>query len=58
MLYVIVTYSMAFTAGTPFVGGFSRAFLQGILSDISKGIGNPERAGADDPRDRSTAASR
>ena len=32
---------MAFRAGTPFIGGFDRAFLQGILSDISKGIGNP-----------------
>jgi Amt family ammonium transporter len=40
-LWAICTYSMAFTAGTPFVGGLSRAFLQGILSDISKGIGNP-----------------
>jgi ammonium transporter, Amt family len=37
----VCTYSMAFTSGTPFVGGFSRAFLQGVLSDVSKGIGNP-----------------
>jgi len=41
VLFACITYSMAFTEGTPFVGGFSRAFLQGILSDISKGIGNP-----------------
>jgi ammonium transporter, Amt family len=41
VLFAVVTYSMAFTAGTPFIGGFSRAFLQGIVSDISKGIGNP-----------------
>jgi ammonium transporter, Amt family len=41
ILWVICTYSMAFRAGTPFIGGFDRAFLQGILSDISKGIGNP-----------------
>jgi Amt family ammonium transporter len=41
VLWAIGTYSMAFTGGTPFVGGFSRAFLQGILSDISTGIGNP-----------------
>ncbi len=41
ILYTICTYSMAFTAGTPFLGGLSRAFLQGILSDIGKGIGNP-----------------
>ena len=32
---------MAFRAGSPFIGGLDRAFLQGILSDISKGIGNP-----------------
>ncbi|HKT20281.1 MAG TPA: ammonium transporter [Stellaceae bacterium] len=41
VLYTICTYSMAFTPGTPFVGGLSRAFLQGIVSDIGKGIGNP-----------------
>jgi Amt family ammonium transporter len=42
VLYAIVTYSMSFTAGTPFIGGLSRAFLQGILSDINNGgIGNP-----------------
>src|SRR5271167_2777743 len=41
VIWVVCTYSMAFTAGTPFVGGLSRAFLQGIVSDIAKGIGNP-----------------
>jgi Amt family ammonium transporter len=41
VLWTICTYSMAFTAGTPFVGGLDRAFLQDVLSDISKGIGNP-----------------
>ena len=42
VVYAIVTYSMSFTAGTPFIGGLSRAFLQGILSDINNGgIGNP-----------------
>jgi len=41
VLFAIVTYSMAFRAGSPFVGGLDRLFLQGILSDISKGIGNP-----------------
>src|SRR6266581_2155114 len=41
VLWVIVNYSTAFRAGTPFLGGFDRAFLQGILSDISKNIGNP-----------------
>jgi Amt family ammonium transporter len=41
VIYTVCTYSMAFTPGTPFLGGLSRAFLQGILSDIGKGIGNP-----------------
>ncbi|MBV8566857.1 MAG: ammonium transporter [Methylobacteriaceae bacterium] len=42
VLYAVVTYSMSFTGGTPFVGGLSRAFLQGILSDINNGgVGNP-----------------
>jgi len=41
VLFACVTYSMAFTEGTSFVGGFSRAFLQGIVSDSSKNIGNP-----------------
>ena len=41
ILYACVTYSMSFTTGGPFLGGFSRAFLQGILSDISTGIGTP-----------------
>jgi ammonium transporter, Amt family len=41
ILYTVCTYSMAFTAGSPFVGGLSRAFLQGILSDVANGIGNP-----------------
>src|SRR4051812_48739063 len=41
IIWVVCTYSMAFTAGSPYMGGMSRAFLQGIVSDISKGIGNP-----------------
>jgi Amt family ammonium transporter len=41
ILWFVCTYSLAFRAGTPFLGGLDRAFLQGILSDISKGIGNP-----------------
>jgi ammonium transporter, Amt family len=41
VLFACVTYSLAFTAGTPYIGGLSRAFLQGIVSDISKSIGNP-----------------
>jgi Amt family ammonium transporter len=42
VIYAVVTYSLSFTAGGPFIGGLSRAFLQGILSDINNGgIGNP-----------------
>jgi Amt family ammonium transporter len=35
VLWAIVNYSTAFTAGTPFLGGFSRLFLQGVASDIA-----------------------
>jgi len=41
ILWLFFTYSLAFRPGTPFIGGLDRAFLQGIVSDISKGIGNP-----------------
>src|ERR1700724_2732085 len=41
ILFALLTYSLAFRAGTPFVGGLDRMFLKDILSDISKGIGNP-----------------
>ncbi len=49
VLYTVCTYSMAFTPGTPFVGGLSRAFLQGILSDVGKGVGNPNPLAATIP---------
>jgi Amt family ammonium transporter len=41
VLWAILNYSTAFRAGTPFIGGLDRAFLQNILSDIAKGVGNP-----------------
>jgi Amt family ammonium transporter len=41
ILWVVCTYSLAFRAGSPFIGGLDRAFLQNILSDISTNIGNP-----------------
>ena len=42
VIYTVVTYSLSFTPGGPFIGGFSRAFLQNILSDVNNGgIGNP-----------------
>ena len=41
VLWLLFTYSIAFRSGSPFLGGFDRAGLQGILSDIANGIGNP-----------------
>src|SRR5215831_18490462 len=49
ILWLFFTYSLAFREGGDvfgvdmgwFIGGLDRAGLQGILSDISKGIGNP-----------------
>jgi ammonium transporter, Amt family len=41
ILWLICTYSLAFREGNPFIGGLDRAFLQGIVSDMAKGIGNP-----------------
>ena len=49
IVYAILTYSLAFTPGSPYIGGLSRVFLQGILSDISTGAGNPNPLGGDDP---------
>src|SRR5690348_2091741 len=41
VLWAVCNYSFAFRAGTPFIGGLDRAFLQGILSDVSNNTGNP-----------------
>jgi len=41
IVYSILTYSLAFTPGSPYLGGTTRVFLQGILSDIASGAGNP-----------------
>jgi Amt family ammonium transporter len=42
VVYAVITYSLSFTGGGPFIGGLSRAFLQNILSDVNNGgIGNP-----------------
>src|SRR5690348_1720633 len=49
ILWVICTYSLAFRAGSPYIGGLDRAFLKDILSDISKGIGNPNPLAATIP---------
>src|SRR5216683_2673571 len=41
ILWVVCTYSLAFRSGSAFIGGLDRALLQGIVSDIANGIGNP-----------------
>ncbi len=41
VLWAAFNYSFAFRGGTPYIGGLDRAFLQGILSDISTGANNP-----------------
>ena len=42
VIYAVFTYSLSFTSGGGFIGGLSRAFLQGIVSDVTNGgIGNP-----------------
>src|SRR5579883_1154929 len=41
VIYAVLTYSLAFTGGSSFIGGLSRVFLQGIVSDIANGVGNP-----------------
>src|SRR6266850_1271582 len=49
ILWLICTYSLAFRAGSPYIGSLDRAFLQGILSDIAKGMGNPSPLAATIP---------
>jgi ammonium transporter, Amt family len=49
LLWLVCTYSLAFTAGSPYIGGLDRAFLQGIVSDIAKGMGNPNPLAATIP---------
>src|SRR6202171_1349972 len=41
ILLVGCTYILAVRRGSPFIGGLDRFLLQGILSDISAGIGDP-----------------
>jgi Amt family ammonium transporter len=50
ILFAAFTYSMAFRAGSPFIGGLDRMFLKDILSDIGHGgIGNPNPLAATIP---------
>jgi Amt family ammonium transporter len=50
ILFALLTYSLAFRAGSPFIGGLDRMFLKDILSDIGHGgIGNPNPLAATIP---------
>ncbi len=49
IIYAALTYTLAFTPGSPYIGGLSRAFLQGMLSDIATGAGNPNPLAATIP---------
>ncbi len=50
IVWMVVGYSLAFTNGTgataPYIGDFSRVFLNGIASHISKGVDTPFTLGA------------
>jgi Amt family ammonium transporter len=39
VLFACITYSLAFTAGTPYLGGLDRAFLHGIVGDSAANTG-------------------
>ena len=41
VIYFVLTYSLAFTGGGSFIGGFSRLFLQGIHYDLAAGTNTP-----------------
>jgi Amt family ammonium transporter len=41
VLFAVCTYSMSFTAGYPFIGGLTRAFLAGIKSDVATQLSSP-----------------
>src|SRR5213593_4213895 len=35
VIFAVLTYSLAFTAGSPFIGGMSRFMLHGMVSNVS-----------------------
>ena len=39
VLFAVLTYSLAFTEGNAYIGGLSRAFLLGVVSDSKNGTG-------------------
>jgi ammonium transporter, Amt family len=40
VLFALITYSLAFTEGSALIGGLSRAFLLGVVSDGKNGTGS------------------
>ena len=40
VLWVVYGYSLAFTAGNAFIGGFDRLFLNGIFDPVTNGVAN------------------
>jgi len=49
IIYACLTYTLSFTPGSPYIGGLSRLFLQGMLSDIATGAGTPNALAATIP---------
>jgi Amt family ammonium transporter len=39
VLFAVLTYSLAFTGGSPFIGGLSRFMLSGMTDDVASGTG-------------------
>ena len=39
VLFAVVTYSLSFTAGSPFIGGMSRFLLNGMIDDVGTNTG-------------------
>src|SRR6201994_5060888 len=50
VIYFVLTYSLAFTGGSAFIGGFSRVFLQGIHYDLASGANTPNSLAPTIPR--------
>ncbi len=49
LLWLLFTYSLAFRAGSPFIGGFDRAFLQDIISNTYNSAGTALNIGTPNP---------
>lgn len=49
VVWMVLGYSLAFSTGTPYVGGLSKAFLSTLGEHIAKGADVPFTIGADSP---------